>query len=436
MAIQDDVFRFTAWLALATGLLGMLSACVVALCFFAFPTLRSAWRRYVLFLSLCDFLQGLYYTLVGARVFEEGPACRATSLMGISSSTSSYLWTACISAYVTGFLVRQGPSSARHASPPHITALFCAISFGYPSAAIAALVAFSVPITPNRSSEDSYGCYIDDEEWGWRLVASYGPLWLCMLIVVACAVASLRQLNRLWLANFVPGQQTKQPNLVRLRRKILIVPLAFVLCRLPETIYRAIEYAGGGEWLRASLLGKVLNGVQAFSNPAQGLATSVLFVWSSPAYRRRLCLHSRSWLGRLCGCGERCRSDGAYAGIAIRRSSGGSSPRTSSSRSSSRSSRSNSRSSSSSSSSSHQRDSQYSAPFLSPPVTPPRRVSCTTLEEELAPERTMRGYPRIVLDTAEDTTSDTETGGASTATGTSGQGEVPSVQDVRGETIV
>eukprot|EP00966_Prymnesium_polylepis_P303630 7013762-Prymnesium_polylepis.1 len=42
------------------------------------------------------------------------------------------------------------------------------------------------------------------------------------------------------------------------------------------------------------MLGKILNGVQAFTNPAQGLATSIIFVWTSPAYRQRL---YRLWLG-------------------------------------------------------------------------------------------------------------------------------------------
>ena len=35
-------------------------------------------------------------------------------------------------------------------------------------------------------------------------------------------------------------------------------------------------------------MGKTLNGLQGFTNPAQGLTTSVIFVWTSPAYRRRL----------------------------------------------------------------------------------------------------------------------------------------------------
>ena len=39
--------------------------------------------------------------------------------------------------------------------------------------------------------------------------------------------------------------------------------------------------------LQHSLLGKVLNGLQAFTNPAQGVTTSLIFVWSSPTYRSR-----------------------------------------------------------------------------------------------------------------------------------------------------
>ena len=72
---------------------------MVAVCYFAFPDLRSAWRLYVLFLSICDFMQGLFYAVTGARAFhaeETGhpsAACVNFSLMGIWSASGSFLWT-------------------------------------------------------------------------------------------------------------------------------------------------------------------------------------------------------------------------------------------------------------------------------------------------------------------------------------------------------
>ena len=84
----------------------------------------------------------------------------------------------------------------------------------------------------------------------------------------------------------------------RLQRKILLIPICFVLLRTPETVYRVLEYlhpspAGGAVCeadasLASSVVGMVLQGMQAITNPAQGVATSIIFVWSSPTYRERL----------------------------------------------------------------------------------------------------------------------------------------------------
>ena len=84
----------------------------------------------------------------------------------------------------------------------------------------------------------------------------------------------------------------------RLQRKILLIPICFVLLRTPETVYRVLEYlhpspAGGAVCeadasLASSVVGQVLQGMQAITNPAQGVATSIIFVWSSPTYRERL----------------------------------------------------------------------------------------------------------------------------------------------------
>ena len=64
----------------------------------------------------------------------------------------------------------------------------------------------------------------------------------------------------------------------RLQRKILLIPICFVLLRTPETVYRVLEYlhpspAGGAVCeadasLASSVVGMVLQGMQAVTNPA------------------------------------------------------------------------------------------------------------------------------------------------------------------------
>ena len=229
MTIQNDVFHLTSWIALSTGILCMVSAALVAFCFFAFPDLRSSWRLFVLVLSLCDFLQGLFYTVDGARAFhydppdEPSPACVGFGLMGIWSASSSFLWTACLSTYTSGFLVRHMQSSKRdegkrQASPPAIRALFIGICFTYPSLMSILLILNHAPINHNRQFDDSYGCFVSGDFWGWRIASLYGPLWLSMVVVTISSAVTLCQLTALLHA--CAGNSRQQLNLRRLRRKV------------------------------------------------------------------------------------------------------------------------------------------------------------------------------------------------------------------------
>ena len=314
MAFQFDVFSYSQWIAMITGAASMWSACIVALCFFAFPELRSAWRLYVLFLSLADFLQGLYYTLDGAGIFHdrshEGTlGCKVFASIGIWSACSSFIWSACVSAYVTFFLtrhMRRAPRQQR--ATPLVTMLFCLLSFGYPTVVLVLLIEERVPLSYNLLSEDANGGFVDRDEFGWRLVSIYGPLWLSMSVVTACSLVSLMQLR----AHVNASDETKQQrNLRQLRRRMLAIPLIFVLCRLPETIYRCVEWSVGPKAsdlsLRRSALSTALKGLLAFTQGAQGIATALIFVWTSPAYRRRL---YQLWL-RACGCSHCCLCGGA-----------------------------------------------------------------------------------------------------------------------------
>ena len=235
--------------------------------------------------------------------------------MGIWSASSSFIWSACVSAYVTFFLtrhMRRAPRQRR--ATPLVTMLFCLLSFGYPTVVLVLLIEDDkvpndlVPLNYNLLSEDAHGGFVDRDEFGWRLVSIYGPLWLSMSVVTACSLVSLMQLR----AHVSASDETKQQrNLRQLRRRMLAIPLIFVLCRLPETIYRCVEWSVGPKAsdlsLRRSALSTALKGLLAFTQGAQGIATALIFVWTSPAYRRRL---YQLWL-RACGCSHDGAHDGA-----------------------------------------------------------------------------------------------------------------------------
>ena len=143
MALPSDVFDVSGWLALVTGAAAMLASLVVILCYLAWPDLRSAWRGYVVALSACDFLQGYFYFVVGLRAFRYNDElfCEAHAYVALWSATASFLWTACLTAYVAAFFWRGLPAKLNRAPARRTTAGFALVCFGYPSAACAVVAA-------------------------------------------------------------------------------------------------------------------------------------------------------------------------------------------------------------------------------------------------------------------------------------------------------
>ena len=68
-------------------------------------------------LSACDFLQGYFYFVVGLRAFRYNDElfCEAHAYVALWSATASFLWTACLTAYVAAFFWRGLPAKLNRA---------------------------------------------------------------------------------------------------------------------------------------------------------------------------------------------------------------------------------------------------------------------------------------------------------------------------------
>ena len=89
------------------------------------------------------------------------------------------------------------------------------------------------------------------------------------------------------------SQQELVVGFVRIYRKMLLIPFAFVLLRTPETIFRILEYTGYPSRsamadVATSNFGRVLSVLQALLNPAQGTVNFLIWIMTSPLYRARL----------------------------------------------------------------------------------------------------------------------------------------------------
>ena len=309
----------SAWLNVLSGGVGALSSVLVCVAYYAYPDLRSSWRRLVLFLALTDFMQGVFAVSAGMQqLLGQGrtmtsarfdTACYIEAIFGMWSAVASFLWTACLSGYLAAFMASSIPLNALQSSVDlRVTLLMCVVCFGYPTVIDTTILAAGVNISrgvigANASATERmrYGCFIDeDEPVIWKMLALYGPLWFSMLTTVVCSGFVWQRVSQ-----HIGRSETRlgQRNLRMLRVKVLLIPITFLFQRGPETVDRALAYAMTRENLAATSLGVALNLIQALCNPIQGLSTSIIFIWSSPAYYVRI--RNDVWGGKCCGASRR-----------------------------------------------------------------------------------------------------------------------------------
>ena len=67
------------YLTLSAGAISTSGSLLIIFCYFAFPSQKSLWRRYLVVLSVFDGLQGLYFVLDGALEINKAVYNRTSS---------------------------------------------------------------------------------------------------------------------------------------------------------------------------------------------------------------------------------------------------------------------------------------------------------------------------------------------------------------------
>jgi len=206
----------------------------------------TLWRTLMLFLSVFDLQQGLYYVSVGVfnytKIGEMTPLCTGIGLSNIYSTTASYLCTACV-AFLVNDIVRTNPKVT---SGVRLKIIF----LGYPFfVSILALVLHEMggdkdPVI--TAGQDQYGCYINQNHQILRWIASYIPLlisWFLCAWFNWTAYQRLKQVSTSTASNSDEKNNVDETNPVihNMMRRLLIVPFGFIILRLPDLSFRFIE---------------------------------------------------------------------------------------------------------------------------------------------------------------------------------------------------
>lgn len=275
-----------------SGALSVVGAMFIVMSYVLFKPLRTPARSLLATLSFCDLVMSAAMLL---PYHGPGALCDVQAILGIFFSSSSFFWSAAISVYLYVVIDRmEAADSAR------VLRLFKWPCVLYPAAGTIIAYCFT---TFGPSNER--WCFIPDtapHSGLMRLVTVYGPLWLCLLVscVMFLRVFALirsRGLHRLRSSD--KRAMERHRAMVELERKLIGIPVCFVVLRFPGSFNRVHTMITGLE------PAATMTYLQAAMDPLQGLVNAVFFGWMTGRVRQAYAeLFARCW--RCVGCRPCC----------------------------------------------------------------------------------------------------------------------------------
>eukprot|EP01060_Flectonema_neradi_P014939 TRINITY_DN21632_c0_g1_i1.p1 TRINITY_DN21632_c0_g1~~TRINITY_DN21632_c0_g1_i1.p1 ORF type:complete len:356 (+),score=29.98 TRINITY_DN21632_c0_g1_i1:82-1149(+) len=268
------------------GALGMIGSISVIATSIMIPELRkqlSRGRALVLLLSGADLAQGVFFTLTAAVDTDEGStSCFVWGSFGILASVASFIATAWVSWWVHYTLVNREPTGNILLFPIFTT-------LAYPLLTLASLLIYASHEfgddwrTIFSPTQHFPWCFVTEHPSRdmliWRIVIEYGPL------LVSMVVTAYYYLKAIWYLKKQAILQCAEdtPEMIYLKRKLLLIAAAYLIVRFPGVIARVITMvASSGEvwpWLRFFV---------GVGDPSQGLVNGLIFTFGTQIVRNRI----------------------------------------------------------------------------------------------------------------------------------------------------
>jgi hypothetical protein len=266
---------------IASGTLGCLGSFVIILTHILLPSMRTPSRRLLVWLSLCDCGQGLFFAGYLGGFLADQRVCLAHHLFGVFTAAGSFWWTACIAAYVL-FTLCSTPHPAAYQSRDRFTWLFHLIAWGYPLALVLPYRFYDLTYEyPQAGGADGwFPCIRPTHQ---KLFFEYElPLLLCWILTVLCYGMAVYELSKR------RSPPVASPEAHQVRVIMIYVPLVFVLLRLGGLVELLLRFWGHQvpEWLMY---------VRAVGDPSQGFFNAIGFVGLTPAVRSRLLMRLQGY---------------------------------------------------------------------------------------------------------------------------------------------
>ena len=267
----------------ALGMVGSISVMVSSLAISELRNQLSKGRALVLLLSAADLAQGIFFTLTAVVDTEEGTtSCFVMGSFGILASVASFIATAWVSWWVHYTLVNRDQTGNLLLLPVFTT-------LAYPLLTLASLLIYASHEFGDEwrrvfsPTQHFPWCFVTEHPSRdmliWRIAIEYGPLLVSMFVTAYYYLRAIRYLKR--QAVLQCAEDT--PEVIYLKRKLLLIAAAYLIIRFPGVIARVITmFASSGEvwpWLRFFV---------GVGDPSQGLVNGLIFTFGTQIVRDRL----------------------------------------------------------------------------------------------------------------------------------------------------
>eukprot|EP01012_Entosiphon_sulcatum_P019098 TRINITY_DN2392_c0_g1_i1.p1 TRINITY_DN2392_c0_g1~~TRINITY_DN2392_c0_g1_i1.p1 ORF type:complete len:288 (-),score=57.87 TRINITY_DN2392_c0_g1_i1:236-1099(-) len=263
---------------IASGSLGAMGALVLILTYVLFPDLRTPNRKLLLYLSVTDLAQALFFCLYLGDWMSNHVACRIHTVLGIVAAASCFFWTCSISVHVLVVTVfrRKSPVVWFHLFS-WVLPLLLAGRYYSPWSDIR----YEWPYKDGRLGW--WVCLENSRNVMWEYS---GPLVFSWLLTLVCYATTLVHLRR--FAIIAEGATDE------LSLKFRLIPLLFIVQRAWSLFGLTYEAIGGWTGAEDPEPPHWVIYARSVSDPVQGLLNALLFGYMSPGIRRR-------WLDFLAG---------------------------------------------------------------------------------------------------------------------------------------
>jgi len=286
-------------LVTTTSVLSMLGALLIIITFVAFRDVRTPLRKIIVFLSIADFVEA-FGNLFGLMMPPVAPPdvdwpCRLQSFLTSSSALSSFLWSVIVAYYLYMALVKGNPEVVeRQLLLVHV------VCWGFPLTLNGVLL-YMKKLGNSRDAMTAGWCWIHvkansieeqrRELITWMLVDGKLVEISCYFIVMILYSAVRFEIRKQLVQHDVtltPSAKQAAEVARAADRKLLIIPILFIVLRLWGTIRFFMFIAGRFNKDEASLLDKILISLQGIGDSAQGFVNCILFCVFTTKVRRHL----------------------------------------------------------------------------------------------------------------------------------------------------